>query len=396
MKHTERLYYSDCYLTTFSASVIDAQDGGKRIYLDRTAFYPTSGGQPHDYGALNGLSILDIVDEDDRVCHVLAQPIHVSEVEGCVDWVRRYDHMQQHTGQHLLSAVLLQRFGYETLSFHMGEDVSTIEIAAKDLTDAQIDQAESLANEKIREALPVTIRFEDVAADLGLRKPSKRGGTLRIVEISGLDRSACGGTHVRSTAEIGMMQIRRLERIRGNVRLEFVCGNRALARVKRDFRALQELARQAAAAIDRLPEHISALRGRAIEAEKANERLSGELARREGLDLYHSTAPRADGLRYAFVQLPALDAATRAKAQAFASGERAVFVAAGCDPASVLFACSADSGVNAGAVLKQALSQVGGKGGGSNSLAQGSVPNTEALAKVKELLETTSVCPAAK
>lgn len=344
------------------------------MYLDKTAFYPTSGGQPHDSGTLAGKTILDIVDEDDRVCHLVGEPIQASQVEGCVDWTRRYDHMQQHTGQHLLSAVLFTLFGYETVSFHMGEEVSTIELAAKDLTDSQIDEAERLANEIIREARPVTIHFEDASSELRLRKASKRSGTLRIIDIQGIDRSACGGTHVRSTAEIGMLQIRRLERVRGNVRLEFVCGTRALQRAKHDFGILQELARQAATAVDKLPEHTSALRSRLTEAEKANEKLMAELARREGSELYASTMPGADGLRRVLIQLPTLDTSTRAKAQAFVAGVKAVFVAVGSQPASVLLAASTDSGVNAGAVLKQVLSAAGGRGGGSNVLAQGSVP----------------------
>jgi alanyl-tRNA synthetase len=361
-------------LTEFSAHVIDTEDSGKRVYLDQTAFYPTSGGQPHDSGMLAGKEIVDIVDEDDRVCHVLAEPFDMSQVNGCIDWGRRYDHMQQHTGQHLLSAVLLVLFGYETVSFHMGEEVSSIELAVKDLTDAQIDEAEKLANERIREARPVTIHFEEATSELGLRKASKRSGTLRVIDIQGVDRSACGGTHVRSTAEIGMLQIRKLERVRGNVRLEFVCGTRALGRTKQDFRILQELARQAATTIDRLPEHAAGLRIRLADSEKANEKLTAELARREGSELYQSTIPGLDGLRRTLVQVTTLDTATRAKAQAFVAGTRAVFAAVGCEPASVLIASSPDSGVNAGAVMKRILSAAGGRGGGSNVLAQGSVP----------------------
>ena len=186
-----------------------------------------------------------------------------------------------------------------------------------------------------------------------------------------------------------MLQIRRLERIRGNIRLEFVCGDRALHRAKLDFRVLQDLARQMATAIDRLPEHTAALRTRLTEAGKTNERLSTELARREGLELYRSTMPRADGLRYAFVQVPALDSAIRTKAQAFTSGEKALFVALGSEPASVLLACSPDSGVNAGAVLRQTLAAVGGRGGGSNVLAQGSLPDAQALEDVQKVLNQT-------
>ena len=368
------------------ASVVEREESGKRIYLDRTAFYPSSGGQPNDFGTLAGAGVLDVVDEGDRIAHVLAEPVNGSMIEACIDWPRRYDHMQQHTGQHMLSAGLVELFGYQTVSFHMGEDVSTIEVAATDLSEAQIDAAEALTNQWVREARPVTISFRDAGTDPVLRKPSERSGLLRIIEIEGLDGSACGGTHVRSTAEAGPVHVRKSERLRGNTRLEFVCGMRALTRSRRDFRVLQELARQAGTSIDQLPEHTLGLRQRLTQAEKGTERLSHELARRDGLALYASTAPDCHGIRRAMVRVPALDAAVRAQAQAYTSGEKAVFLAFGQEANAVLLASSPDSGVDAGAVLKQALSAAGGRGGGTKALAQGALPRREALEQLEELL----------
>lgn len=388
---TERLYYTDCYLTRFDANILDAHDNGRRVYLDRTAFYPTSGGQPNDLGTLAGVDVLDVIDEDGRIAHVLAGPVNNSAsvgcvIQGCIDWARRYDHMQQHTGQHLLSAALVELFGFQTVSFHMGEEVSTIELATKDLTQAESEQVEALANGRVREARPVIISFQDAAGELNLRKPSQRSGTLRIVAIEGMDRSACGGTHVRSTAEIGPLQIRKSERIRGNVRLEFVSGTRALNRSKRDLRTLQELALTAGTSIDELPGHTLALRERLAQAEKANERLTTELARREGIALYSATAPDSDGIRRAAVRVDALDSSTRAQAQAYAAGDNALFLAIGAAPASVLLACSVDSGIDAGAVLKQALSAAGGRGGGTKAIAQGSLPSLETVHQIEALL----------
>ncbi len=379
---TDRLYYADCYLSSFEARVVEAADGGRRVYLDRTAFYPTSGGQPNDIGTLGGVPVLDVIEDQDRIAHLLAAPLSTDTVRGEIDWQRRYDHMQQHTGQHLLSAVLVELFAYPTLSFHMGGEVSTIELGTRELADSQIERTELRANEIVREARPVQIRFEDATAVAGLRKPSARTGTLRIIDMEGLDRSACGGTHVRSTAELGPIQIRKSEKIRGNVRIEFVCGIRALRRAKQDYRILTELSKQGAVAIDRLAEQIAASRQRLQEAEKERQRIGIELARRDGEALHEATRPSPDGLRRIVLNVQAIDEAVRAKAQAFTTGGAALALIFSVNPPGVLIATSADGGMNAGAILKDVLSRAGGRGGGTATLAQGSLPN----AGVKESL----------
>lgn len=389
---TDRLYYRDCYLSAFDARVIDSSDGGRRVYLDRTAFYPTSGGQPNDLGTLGEQPVLDVIDEEDRIAHVLAAPLRAGIVRGEVDWASRYDHMQQHTGQHLLSAVLVELFGYQTLSFHLGAETSTIELDSKELTDSQIDEAEERTNQLVREARPVEIRFEDAEAVQALRKPSARAGILRIIEIQDLDRSACGGTHVRSTAELAPIQIRRSEKLRGHVRIEFVCGRRAVRRAKQDFRLLAELSRHAAVSFERLPEHVTGLRQRLHEAEKERQKTATELARREGEALHDATQPGAGGLRRLLLRVPAIDEAARGKAQAFAGRGRAVALVLADDPAGVLIATSPDSAIHAGAVLKQALSIAGGRGGGSATLAQAGMP---AAAVEKSLLATLGFAPSA-
>lgn len=372
---TDRLYYSDCYLATFEARVVDAAADGCRLYLDQTAFYPASGGQPNDLGTLGDQPVLDVIDEGERIAHVIAAPVAGDLVRGEIDWQRRYDHMQQHTGQHLLSAVLVELFSCQTLSFHLGGEVSTIELGSKELTDGQIGEAEQRANQIVREARPVSIRFEGAEAVQGLRKPSARSGTLRVIEIESLDRSACGGTHVRSTAELGPIQIRKSEKIRGHIRIEFVCGIRALRRAKQDFHIAAELARQGAVAIDRLPEHIATLRERLQEAEKEQQKTALELARREGIALHDATRPSSDGLRRIFLHVPAIDETVRAKAQAFTTRGRALALVVAGETPGILIAASSDSGMNAGAILKEILLRSGGRGGGSAGLAQGSLPD---------------------
>ena len=383
---TERLYYHDAYLQTFQARVIEAADGGRRVYLDRTAFYPTSGGQPYDLGTLGGITVVEVVDEEDRVSHVLdaALPpdrVSTGDIEGQVDWARRFDHMQQHTGQHLLSAVLADLFDIPTLSFHLGDAASTIEVGAASLEAKRIEKAEERCAEIVREARPVVMTFEDSSADLGLRKASERTGTLRIISIDGVDRSACGGTHVRNTAEIGPVLIRKLDKVRGNVRLEFVCGLRALRQARADFRTLTDISRSLSVPIEKTPTVAAGLVEKIKTAEKQSERLSTELAHHEGKELYASTVPRADGIRFHTERGP-IDDVLRARARAFTSGGKAVFLAVCENPPSVLLAASPDSGIDAGARVKAAVTAAGGRGGGNPSLAQGSVPDGSHLEQV--------------
>jgi alanyl-tRNA synthetase len=376
---TERLYYHDSYLSAFEAQLSFEAADPCRIYLNQTAFYPTSGGQPHDLGMLGGQTVLEVIDEGDRIVHRTAGPVASSGVvEATIDWARRYDHMQQHTGQHLLSAVFAERFGCPTLSFHMGSEISTIELGSQNLSEAQLEEAERQANRLASESHPVHIRFENAAEASGLRKSSDRSGILRIIEIEGLDRSACGGTHVRSLSETAPLQIRKAEKIRGNVRIEFVCGLRAIARSKQDFRILTELARQSASPIDKLPDQFAALRSRLVVAEKDCQKLGVELARREGGELYAMAPVFTDGVRRVKLHVSSIDERTRAKAQAFTVQSKAVLLLLADDPLGVLIACSVDSGYNAGAILKQILVAAGGRGNGSATQAQGSLPSAEA------------------
>jgi alanyl-tRNA synthetase len=239
---TKRLYYHDSWLAEFSARVVDRSADGRCLYLDQTAFYPSSGGQPHDTGVLAGVPVQDVVDEGDRIAHLTAAPVNAVDVECRVDWSRRSDHMQQHSGQHLLSAVLVELFDVPTVSFHLGEESSTIDAPVASLVPQQVRAVEERTNEVVVENRPVTVSFESAAEAQGLRRASDREGPLRIVSIQGLDRSACGGTHVRATGEIGPILIRKLDKIRGNVRIEFLCGLRALRRARADFDALSRVA----------------------------------------------------------------------------------------------------------------------------------------------------------
>ncbi len=381
---TERLYYNDCYLQTFRANVIEVAGDGKRVYLDRTAFYPTSGGQPFDTGMLGAARVLDVIDEEDRIAHVLDTAVSPGEIAAQIDWQRRFDHMQQHTGQHLLSAVLEDLFKAPTVSFHLGAETSTIDVG-KELSARQLEQAEERCAAIVAAAEPVTFRYEEAGGALDLRKPSERTGTLRIVTIGSFDRSACGGTHVRSTAEIGPVFIRKTEKVRGNMRIEFVCGGRALRHARSDFRTLQDLSRLWSAPSERLIEMSAAQAERMKALEKSAQKLASELAQREGRELWTATAPGEDGIRRT-TQRGLIDEATRTRAQAFVAQGKALFLAICEEPPSLLLAASADCGVHAGDRVKKAVAASGGRGGGNQTIAQGSVSSKEALAGLIESL----------
>jgi alanyl-tRNA synthetase len=391
---TERLYYTDSYLRAFTASITGRADDGRTVYLDRTAFYPTSGGQPFDTGSIAGVAVLDVVDEDQRIAHKLAGVLESDAADAAplacaVDWTRRFDHMQQHTGQHLLSAVFEELFHLKTVSFHLGAESATIDIeggAAEARTIVEprtILEAERRANQIVFENRPVAVEFRDAADVQGLRKPSDRDGTLRIVSIDGLDRSACGGTHVRFTGEIGPILIRKLDKIRQTVRVEFLCGWRAVARARADYEALSKAAQLFSSPLDEVPAMLAAQMESARAAEKAHRKLELELAAYQGSELYRNTAPDADGFRRvsqraAHGSLEEL----RAVAQNFTAQPKAIFTATLAEPPSVLLAVSEDSGIDAGKALKSAIAEAGGRGGGNARIAQGSVPDPTQLERV--------------
>ena len=373
---TTRLYYQDSYLAEFSAHVVDRAEDGCRIYLDRTAFYPASGGQPFDTGEIAGVAVVQVIDEDRRIAHLTSEPVETVQVECRLDWGRRFDHMQQHTGQHLLSAVLSELYGLETVSFHLGSETSTIDVEAPALEADQLATVERRANQRITENLPVSVAFEE--------------GTRRLVSIQGLDRNPCGGTHVRATGEIGLILIRKLDKVRGNVRIEFLCGGRAVRRARSDFDALSCVAKVLSSPLDEAPALVAAQRLSLEASERARHRLGAELARLRGWELYQATAPGADGIRRAIQRRASgpLDDESRAMAQGFTAQSKAVYILAIDEPPAVLLAVSADAGIHAGDRLKSAIAGAGGRGGGNALLAQGSACTKEKLDLVLSGLST--------
>jgi len=401
---THRIYYDDAFEREFSARVLhcdllppDVNSGittqALGLILDQTAFYPTSGGQPHDLGKIGDANVLDVRDEGDEIIHIVDQKPETPDVLGCINWPRRFDHMQQHTGQHLLSAMFQERFGRPTISFHLGADVSTIDLRGPEPTDEILEGAERAANTIIFEDRPVTVRYgtaEDLAK-LGVRKEVQREGILRAIEIEGADLQPCGGTHVRSTGQIGTLLVRRCTKMRQDWRVEFVCGGRAERAARQDFLRL----RAAAEKLSCSPEEVVASAERALSERDMhfkNARAALQLlADAEAGLAIQATPAGAEGLRVVSRVLVGIPAEFLPLfATALAKFEKTVALLARAECGHVVFAQHAAAAKDMNALLKLTLEKVGGKGGGPRDFARGQLEDSgkaeEALAVAREAL----------
>ena len=382
---TLRLYYTDATLLAFDAVVVAQADDPLRVVLDQTAFYPTSGGQPHDTGMLGHVHVVDVVEDGDQIVHILDASMPLGPVRCVVDADRRRDHMEQHTAQHLLSALAADRLGWETASVHFGPDHSAIEFAIADARAEQLVDLEAWAAKAVAEARPVSVGFEeaDAAVSRGLRKPPTRDGEIRVITIDGLDRSACGGTHVANTAALGPVWITEVERLRGNVRVSFLAGGRARARARSRDALVRSLALQLSCAIEELEVLVPKRQEELHAARSQVETLERELARIKVQGMAAAVTPNASGIRCVVYRAESeTTSMLRAMAQAAGAMERTIFVATVVTPPSVYLGASADSGVDAGAALKGVLVAVGGRGGGSPRAAQGTTPDAGRLREV--------------
>jgi alanyl-tRNA synthetase len=293
---TRRLYFEDAYALEFDAETLEKRtyEGSPAVVLDRTCFYPESGGQPWDRGTLGGAEVLKVLDLDGVILHVLGGDIPAGRVHGRVDGPKRLDHMQQHTGQHILSQAFFELLKGETLSFHLGEDVSTLEIGLRAVSDADLDRVEDRANAIVREDREVKTYFvpEERIGQVPLRRPPKKQGLLRVVEVAGFDYSACGGTHCRRTGEVGLIKVLGYEKIRGNVRFDFLCGARAVTDYRIKDRGIRRIAglfscapRDAAAQVEKLAADLKGLR-------KRSRRLEERLAAFDAQDIIRGASGR--------------------------------------------------------------------------------------------------------
>ncbi|MFL7794693.1 MAG: DHHA1 domain-containing protein [Anaerolineae bacterium] len=390
---TERLYYTDAYCTSFSACVTEqvVWDGGPAVVLDRTAFYPASGGQPADQGALGGVAVVDVqVREDEAVVHILESPLPETgkEVEGEIDWTRRFDHMQQHTGQHILSAAFERLLDVDTVGFHLGADVSTIDLNVPRLALDIVTSVEGLVNQVIWENRPVTTRFvsSDELASLSLRRPPAVDGPVRIVEVSDFDVNPCGGTHVARTGEIGLIRIARLDYRGDETRVEFLCGGRALSDYRAKSAVVNQLATRLTVGYWELDQAVERLQGEAKQLRTDLRRTRKGLLKVEAAEFFEAAAPRG---AYRVVQrvLEGRDPGElRALAQELVGRfEVAVLLASVGERTNLCFACSRGVDLDMAALLQEACARLGGKGGGQSYLAQGSAPAAD-LARIDAVI----------
>ncbi len=372
---TNRLYYTEPYRTEFDATVVAVGviDGRTHVTLDQTAFYPTSGGQPFDTGTLGGAAISEVIDrEDGTIAHVTSGSHKIGEVvHGAIDWARRFDHMQQHTGQHVLSAAFDRLFGVRTESFHMGTLSATIDLA-REVSAKQVATAEDEANRVVWEDRPVAIRFAtaEEAAKMPLRKESIRTGPLRLIDVENFDLSACGGTHVARTGSIGVVAVGGSEKFRGGSRVEFLCGGRALNRFRRWRDSLAATQKFLSVA----PEEMAAVVERMQGESKAQQRTLRGFQEKLAIHEAHALLEKAGGQGMIVAALEGWDAqGLKAIAVAAVAETPNVVVAlfTATTPALVVIARGTAATADAGAMLKSLVAQFGGKGGGKPDLAQG-------------------------
>ena len=374
---TKRLYYTDPLLTSFDAAVVSSEPADDRflVVLDQTAFYPTSGGQPFDTGRLGETRVVDVIDRDDgTIAHVVEHGLAPGAVvHGEIDWSRRFDHMQQHTGQHVLSAAFDRLHQVRTVSFHLGGDSSTIDLA-REVSPAEIEGAERLADQIVWEDRPVGIRFAtpEEASRLPLRKEPTRTGPLRLIEVPDFDLSACGGTHVPRTGMIGIIAVTAWERYKGATRVSFACGGRALA----SHRMLRDVVTSATRVLTVAPADLGAalerMRGEAKDQTRAVRALQEEVAGHRAAT-FRAEAETIGPLRGVLRAVPGWDAAalkTLGAAIVSVPGLVAVLVGDG-RPVPVVIARSADVSLDASAWMRRATTELGGRGGGRPELSQG-------------------------
>jgi alanyl-tRNA synthetase len=385
MPVTERLYYSDSHLIEFEARVVDLTDrvsGWTAVVLDRTAFCQTGGGQPSDTGTLNGARVVECIDDGDNgVLHVVqgATPARGATVHGRVDWSRRLDHMQQHTGQHILSQAFVTLFNAPTRSFRVLDASCQIDIELNNPTTEIIERAVELANNVIWEDRAITILnvTPEQAAELPLRKESTREGELRLIEIEGFDLTPCGGTHAYRTGEVGMIAVRSWERAKGLTRIEFVAGVRALADYRKANKSAREVAALFSTGRDDAPQYAAQM---VEEHKEQNRRIRALEEIAAGAEAEKLLATASNGI---ITQIfDGRDAESLKKlAHALISNPSTIALLASRDndTARLVFARSADASGDMNALMREACSLLDGRGGGKPDLAQGGGKNIDKI-----------------
>lgn len=379
---TEKLFTADTYLFEFDAHVLRVvppsgpQSDLSEVILDRTAFYPTAGGQPHDTGTIGDARVLDCVEDDETgvVRHFVSGVVVEGPVHCVVDEPRRRDHAQQHSGQHVLSQAFVELFGWPTVSFHLGVDFCTIDLAVESVSSEQLESAERRANDIVRADRPVHVRYisSEQLQEVGLRKPTDRVGLVRVVEVADFDRSACCGTHVRRTGEIGPIFLTGVERAKRQTRVQFICGERSIRYGRESIRTLQRIGQQLSVP----PLATSSATENLLKELQANRKQVQELSERL-IDFEAAAFPSTAGLAAGVFDDRGLEAIKLlAQKVSRKSGLVCAFLDRGA-VTRVVLARSADRLENMAELLKSLTREFGGKGGGRPDFAQGSLESAD-------------------
>lgn len=373
---TERLYHLDPYLKEFTARVVRRTEQG--VVLDRTAFFPTGGGQPCDLGTLGGLEVADVQEVGEDVVHVVAKPLE-GEVRGVIDWERRRDHMQQHHGQHLLSEAFIQVARAQTGSFHLGRKECTIDLD-KAVTPLDVERAETLANMVVFEGRPVQVSYysSEEAKKLPLRKPPPEEARVRVVQVKDFDTQACCGTHPRTSAEVGVITVTGVEKQKGLSRVSFVCGFRALAEARENARALGALRSKLSTGREEIEKAVDRVQAEHAEARKALRAAEKRLAEYVGRELAARgrvvvEVCEGQGIEY-----------LRGLANAIVAQPGKVAILGGTgETSNVVVARSSDVAIDLRTIFKDVLGPIQGKGGGPAHFVQGGGPGKDVRAALR-------------
>lgn len=386
----ERIYYNNPYLIKWETDVeeVTEKDGKYYVTLAETTFYPEGGGQPSDKGTIDGIELIDLIEENGTICHILPAQPSGKKVECEIDWIRRFDHMQQHTGQHLLSAVFYNMYKGETSSFHLGEDYVSIDISLGEISAEMANTVESAVNEYIFKDLQIKtyIIKPDEVSKYPLRKLPPAEDSIRIVEIDNIDYSPCCGTHVTRTGEIGIIKILKTEKYKGITRVYFKCGYRALFDFQNKNNIISVLSKHFSAPESELPSRTEALFNELNNANKEIKYLREQLSRYEAMDIIKDSNDKIisktfDSKSFGDVQLITKYILTE--------GDY-LLIAASIPDKRLIFTHGGGFDVNCGKIFKEHLAKYNGKGGGSDKQAQAGFNTEEDLISFQKFLTELS------
>ncbi|WP_342560074.1 DHHA1 domain-containing protein [Psychrobacillus sp. FSL W7-1457] len=383
---TKKLYYEDPYLTTFTASIIKKEP--EYVIISETAFYPTGGGQPCDTGSLNGISVVNVEFIDGELRHFLAEPLdsQSTEVKGNINWMRRFDHMQQHAGQHILSAAFAELFQMQTVSFHLGKETATIDLDTTEVTEEQLKKVEELANQIILENRAIETKWvtEGELVQYKLRKATSIKEDIRLVIIPDFDYNACGGTHPSSTGQVGSIKILQTEKQKRHIRVEFVCGKRVLTQLDRKQDVLLSLISKLSSPEEKLVDAANNLLHTNKTLEKLLNEHKQELLKFEAKELLKQSINDIVGVTFENRTIQDLQRLARFLVEESPSS-LCVLVSHNEEKLQIVTARGTNREESMKALLLQLLPLINGKGGGNDTLAQGggeaALSSTELLNK---------------